>query len=179
MRKNLPALRPMNSMPRDRSGLIWIDPLYPHTPYGFTDNVVKTGNELFCSLLYWEASGCLAKMAAASDDARTAADFRTARRWWKRTSTCSRMRRRASISPPARWVGSLTCGGTPIWYTSTFPMLRACAHLPFSRRATTIACGKARFATCRSPSIGRKRLMAQRWRVRPRPVPERRLLGHG
>jgi len=57
--------RAMDSMPRDEQGLSWIDPAAPHTAYGFTDQVFKTGAELFSSLLYWEASRKLAGMAAA------------------------------------------------------------------------------------------------------------------
>ncbi|MBN1396236.1 MAG: hypothetical protein JW959_14530 [Pirellulales bacterium] len=74
--KNLPALvRAMDSMPRGRRGLIWIDPQNPHTSYGFTDNVAKTGEELFCSLLYWEAARRLAEMARAVDRPEIARDF--------------------------------------------------------------------------------------------------------
>lgn len=53
----------MLSIPRSRNGLVWIDPKAPHTSYGFTDGVVKGGNELFCSLLFWQASGKMVQMA--------------------------------------------------------------------------------------------------------------------
>ena len=62
--ENLPALkRAMDSMPRDELGLSWIDPAHPHTAYGFTDQVFKTGAELYSSLLYWETARKLADMA--------------------------------------------------------------------------------------------------------------------
>ena len=62
--ETVPALkRAMDSMPRDEQGLSWIDPAAPHTAYGFTDQIFKTGAELFSSLLYWEASRKLAEMA--------------------------------------------------------------------------------------------------------------------
>ena len=64
----------MDSMPR-KDGLIWIDPENPHTPYGFTDQVRKTGTELYSSLLYWEASRMLAEMAKAVGDTAVAEDF--------------------------------------------------------------------------------------------------------
>jgi hypothetical protein len=67
--------RAMDVMPRDGSGLIWIDPQHPHTTYGFTDHVVKTGNELYCSLLYWDASLLLAEMARAVGETVLAEDF--------------------------------------------------------------------------------------------------------
>lgn len=64
--ENLQALkRAMDSMPRNEQGLIWIDPANPHTAYGFTDQVFKTGAEFFCSLLYWETSRKLADIATA------------------------------------------------------------------------------------------------------------------
>ena len=37
------------------SGLIWIDPAAPHSPYGYTDSVQKTGEELFSSVLLFDA----------------------------------------------------------------------------------------------------------------------------
>jgi len=76
VKENLLRLkRAMDSMPRSELGLVWINPEAPHTPYGFTDNVVKTGNELFCSLLYWEASRRMAEMAKAVDEKATEEDF--------------------------------------------------------------------------------------------------------
>lgn len=54
--------RAMDFVPRSSLGLVWIDPDNPHTGYGFTDSVIKTGNELFCSLLYWEASLLMAEI---------------------------------------------------------------------------------------------------------------------
>ncbi len=45
----------MNYTPRSPDGLVYIDPAAPHSPYGFTDTIAKTGELLFSSLLYWEA----------------------------------------------------------------------------------------------------------------------------
>jgi len=45
----------MNFTPRSPNGLVYIDPAAPHSPYGFTDTIAKTGELLFSSLLYWEA----------------------------------------------------------------------------------------------------------------------------
>ncbi|MEM1507860.1 MAG: hypothetical protein QW145_04405 [Candidatus Bathyarchaeia archaeon] len=46
----------LNSLPMsERANLIWIDPDNPHSSYGFTDTVAKTGEELFSSLLLYEA----------------------------------------------------------------------------------------------------------------------------
>ncbi|MEW6234962.1 MAG: hypothetical protein AB1656_06210 [Candidatus Omnitrophota bacterium] len=46
----------MDANPRGSHGLVWNDPQSPHSPYGFTDTVGKTGELLFCSLLDWKAS---------------------------------------------------------------------------------------------------------------------------
>jgi hypothetical protein len=46
------------------TGLIWIDPENPHTGYGFTDQVAKTGRELFCSLLVLQALTTVSQWAA-------------------------------------------------------------------------------------------------------------------
>lgn len=60
--------RAMDWVPLSRDGLVWNDPENPHSPYGFTDCIGKTGELLFCSILYWEASRMLADMAAMIDE---------------------------------------------------------------------------------------------------------------
>lgn len=50
-----PLERGMDWVPRDASGLVYNDPQMPHSPYGFTDTVGKTGALFFESLLYWDA----------------------------------------------------------------------------------------------------------------------------
>lgn len=53
------------ALPREaETGLIWIDPRQPHTGYGFTDQIAKTGRELFCTLLVFEALTTLGEWAA-------------------------------------------------------------------------------------------------------------------
>jgi hypothetical protein len=49
-------LEALRAMPRHPvSGLVWIDPMQPHSPYGYTDNIQKTGEELFSSVLLYDA----------------------------------------------------------------------------------------------------------------------------
>lgn len=63
-----PALRKaMDWTPRTRSGLVWNDPDRPHSPYGFTDTIGKTGELLFESLLYWTACQRLARWDRRAD----------------------------------------------------------------------------------------------------------------
>lgn len=53
----------LRSLPLSRrSNLIWIDPSNPHSSYGFTDCVAKTGEELFSSLLLYEAHVKMAEL---------------------------------------------------------------------------------------------------------------------
>ena len=65
----------MDFLPRTEQGLIYNDPENPHSPYGFTDTIAKTGEELFSSLLYWEACQLLAKMLEQCGDPKSAQDF--------------------------------------------------------------------------------------------------------
>lgn len=53
----------LRAVPRRDDGLVFIDPKGPRrSPYGFTDCVAKTGGLLFTSLLFWEASRCMASL---------------------------------------------------------------------------------------------------------------------
>ena len=45
----------MEIIPVGEEGLVWNDPADPHSPYGFTDTVCKTGNLFMESVLYWRA----------------------------------------------------------------------------------------------------------------------------
>ncbi len=47
--------RTLDWVPRSDSGLVWNDPKRPHSPYGFTDTIAKTGELCMESLLYWRA----------------------------------------------------------------------------------------------------------------------------
>ncbi len=58
----------MRWLPRSPQGLIWNDPARPHSPYGFTDTVAKTGELLFESLLYWTAAQRMEKWHKAAGD---------------------------------------------------------------------------------------------------------------
>ena len=56
--------RGMDVIPLSPAGLVYNDPEKPHSPYGFTDCIAKTGELLFESVLYWEASLALARLYA-------------------------------------------------------------------------------------------------------------------
>ena len=59
----LPAMiRGMRCLPLSENGLIYNDPKRPHSPYGFTDTVCKTGQLYMESLLYWRACRQLAQL---------------------------------------------------------------------------------------------------------------------
>ncbi|HVV52295.1 MAG TPA: hypothetical protein VHO06_21680 [Polyangia bacterium] len=70
----------MNSIPMS-GNLVYIDPASPHTSYGFTDTIQKTGNELFTSLLYYDASQCLGTLFD------LVGDTASANTWWTTANT--------------------------------------------------------------------------------------------
>ena len=65
----------MDYLPRSQNGLIYNDPVNPHSPYGFTDTIGKTGELLFCSLLYWESCQKLTKLFELVEDLTSAHNF--------------------------------------------------------------------------------------------------------
>jgi hypothetical protein len=46
-------IKGMNYIPLAANGLVWNDPAKPHSPYGFTDTVAKTGELFMESLLVY------------------------------------------------------------------------------------------------------------------------------
>ena len=50
------------------SGLLWSNTTDPQVGYGFQDDEVKSGNVLYSSLLYWNATRLMAEMADATGD---------------------------------------------------------------------------------------------------------------
>ena len=57
------------------TGLVWIDPRDPHSSYGFTDSIAKTGDELFCSLLFYDACCKMATMCGVTGDSTTSTRY--------------------------------------------------------------------------------------------------------
>ncbi len=53
---------------KSEEGLLWIDPANPHSPYGFTDTIFKTGELFFSSMLQWEAYRDMASMSRRIDE---------------------------------------------------------------------------------------------------------------
>ncbi len=100
----------MNGVPRDATtGLVWIDPATPHSSYGFTDSIVKTGNELFCSLLYVEASKRLEQLYTAAGDSRSAAT------WARARAPCRPAWRRSGTARPASSTRPRSRRGPDVW----------------------------------------------------------------
>jgi hypothetical protein len=74
-----PLLQAMNAVPRDPdTSLVHIKPGEPwdRCPYGFTDTVRKQGDELFCSLLYVQASRQLADLLNSAGRAAEAQNWK-------------------------------------------------------------------------------------------------------
>ncbi len=78
LKSYLPRLhKALASLPRDpNTGLVWIDPATPHSPYGFTDTIAKTGGLFFSSVLLWEAEQVLADLYDAAGEPDQAAAAR-------------------------------------------------------------------------------------------------------
>lgn len=75
-----PLIKTMNAVPRNLdTHLVHIKPGEPQDrcPYGFTDTVRKEGDELFCSLLYVQASRQLSDLLIAAGRAAEAAEWKT------------------------------------------------------------------------------------------------------
>jgi hypothetical protein len=62
-------------VPLSPAGLVWNDPVAPHSPYGFTDTVCKTGELFFESLLVWDACRRLAGWMARGGETERAHEF--------------------------------------------------------------------------------------------------------
>jgi hypothetical protein len=74
-----PLIKTMNATPRNSdTHLVHIRPGEPQDrcPYGFTDTVGKQGDELFCSLLYIQASRQLSDLLIAAGRAAEAAEWK-------------------------------------------------------------------------------------------------------
>jgi glycogen debranching enzyme len=71
------ARRALDFVNRSTNALVYNDEVRPNCTYGFTDTVAKTGNLLFTSLLYYDASSSMARHAQTfrcGDHARYAAE---------------------------------------------------------------------------------------------------------
>jgi hypothetical protein len=60
--------RGLASLPLSADGAVTIDPAAPHSGYGFTDTVAKTGDEWFSTLLLWEAWQLMGRLARKLED---------------------------------------------------------------------------------------------------------------
>lgn len=70
-------IRGLHAVPRSERGLVWIEPRgWDRCPYGFTDTIRKTGEELFCSLLLVQAQRQIADLLDAVSRDEEAASWR-------------------------------------------------------------------------------------------------------
>jgi hypothetical protein len=66
----------MDYIPRSGTGLVYNDPAKPHSPYGFTDCIGKTGELFKESLLYWRACRCMQRLHDMLGRAQKTKDYR-------------------------------------------------------------------------------------------------------
>lgn len=125
-----PSLRrALDWIPRSASGLVWNDPAKPHSPYGFTDTVGKTGELLFESLLDWDASRKLAAWE------RTWGDRRQARALRARTARIEdAVERLWNPTSGAFWAATHDCRQLDVWGNAFALWIR----FPLGRRRTPI-----------------------------------------
>jgi hypothetical protein len=100
----------MDYVPLAPSGLVWNDPERPHSPYGFTDTVAKTGELFMESLLYWRAAKMLAEQERAFGDA-SGGEAWTRRAWAIEKSIGSLWDEAAGMF----FAASRDCRQTDIW----------------------------------------------------------------
>lgn len=65
----------MTCIPVGDRGLVWNDPSDPHSPYGFTDTVCKTGNLFMESVIYWRACRMMEELHCRYGDTEKAAGY--------------------------------------------------------------------------------------------------------
>lgn len=65
--------RGLEIVPLSENGLVYNDPGKPHSPYGFTDTIGKTGELFMESLLFWRGCVMLAELSEAFGSARLTA----------------------------------------------------------------------------------------------------------
>lgn len=70
-----PLDRGLACIPVGEDGLVWNDPKDPHSPYGFTDTVCKTGRLFKESVLYWRACLMMKELHGQFGSASTAQDY--------------------------------------------------------------------------------------------------------
>lgn len=104
--------RALRWVPLSDRGLVWNDPQRPHSPYGFTDTVGKTGELLFESLLYWTACQRLAQWEAVAGGDRSAA-----REWRRRARKVERelAGRLWDAQGGAFWAATHDCRQWDVW----------------------------------------------------------------
>lgn len=65
----------LDCIPVNSEGLVWNDSKDPHSPYGFTDTVCKTGRLFMESVLYWRACRMMQELHARFGSADKASEY--------------------------------------------------------------------------------------------------------
>ncbi len=122
-----PLLKAMNAVPRNPdTSLVHIKPGEPwdRCPYGFTDTVRKEGDELFCSLLYVQASRQLADLL------NSAARAAEAESWKQQAERVAASIRRVFWDPQAGLfrAATVSCREHDIWGSAFAVYLGVAGH---------------------------------------------------
>jgi hypothetical protein len=122
--------RAMDSVPLSADLLVYVDPNRPHPGYGFTDCIAKTGNELFSSMLYWEACQALAKLCARCEYHDEAHD------WYERAEASSRrLGDFWSEDAGLFWAASQDCRQLDLWGSAYACVIRLASKSQAARVA--------------------------------------------
>lgn len=105
-----PLRRALDYVPRSPAGLVFNNPARPHSPYGFTDTVGKTGELFFESLLYWTACRRLADWCERFEAAAAATDLQA-----RAGLIETHLARLWNETAGAFWAASQDCRQLDIW----------------------------------------------------------------
>lgn len=106
-------------LPLDENGLVYNDVQTPHSPYGFTDTIGKTGTLYMESLLYWRACRMMERMCKTYG-------IKNPDRFAKAAESVERSLSLlpALFMPQQKTAISTTSGAWRTCFTSAFPALR-------------------------------------------------------
>lgn len=96
-------------IPRSENGLVYNSPENPHSPYGFTDTVCKTGELFMESLLFWRACRIMHSLCSKYHP-QNAAQYLSAARAVEQS-----LARLRDNSSGTYYAASLACRQTDIW----------------------------------------------------------------
>lgn len=100
----------LDIIPLSKDGLVYNDPADPHSPYGFTDTIGKTGELFKESLLFWRSCVQLADLYAQFGDAADGSRFQ-----YRASAVEQHLFKLYAPEHQAFWAASEDCRQLDIW----------------------------------------------------------------